>query len=106
MSRDIVFCPLLMSRDIVPCPQSWCRVTVWHGGQRVRLVKLAAESGHSEGVVSLLRSFEDTNELAVAVLAGSSARIHKLLSKGEVEGVRWLGPSAVSPLMGPSSLPV
>jgi len=50
----------------------------------VRLVKLAAESGHSEGVVSLLRSFEDTNELAVAVLAGSSARIHKLLSKGEL----------------------
>ena len=72
----------------------------------MRLVKLAAESGHSEGVVSLLRSFEDTNELAVAVLAGSSARIHKLLSKGELAGGRWLGPSAAGELMNPARLPV
>ena len=66
----------------MPRRQSWCRVTVWHDRRRVRLGRLAAETGHSERTIHLLHTYELTNELAIAVLAGSAKRIHKFLSKG------------------------
>ena len=62
--------------------QSWFRVKVLQHGKPVSMALAAEKEGALPHVVTLLEKHEETNELALATLAGSCKRMKKILQSG------------------------
>ena len=73
--------------------RSWCRTRYWRNGKRYNLihdVRGANNVPNKAEILRLLEKYQNTTELAISTLAGSTKRIGAVMQKGVTPHVPFL----------------
>ena len=73
--------------------RSWCRTRYWRNGKRHNLIHDVREANNVPNkaeILRLLEKYQNTTELAISTLAGSTKRIGAVMQKGVTPHVPFL----------------